>query len=116
MLGLGFAFLTSTWGRALAGLAVVVLLLGGSYLKGRWDGASSCEARWQKLIADERLEQLHDNQAAQEESRKRIAEMNRINSELESRIHVLEQEADADPAADQPALGIDAVRRIGRVR
>lgn len=110
-----FAFLTSTWGRALAGVAVVLVLLGSAYLKGRWDASYACETRWKAVVAAEQARQVKANTEAKEAERKRIAAINAKTKQLEDLIDVLNKEADADPRAGECGLGADGVRRLQRI-
>lgn len=116
MMGWVLAFVTSNLTRFLVTVGIIAALFAGTYLKGRWDASSSCNARWQEKVAAERLEQINDNAEAQKAARERIAELTRRNRQMEDLIDVLEREAEADPRADRPALGADSVRRLNRVR
>ena len=77
----------------LALVAVLGTSHGGAYLKGRFDG---------KSVAEE---------AAREREQQRLAEV----EELERSIEQLRRDADADPDAERPAVGVDSVRRINSI-
>lgn len=96
--------------------AVAIALLSGAYLKGRWDGSSACEVRWERKAEIERTRQRTENDKAKEAERARIAALNARIKQLEDLNDILDKEAAADPDAERPALGVDSVRRIGRVR
>lgn len=48
------SFLVSKPGRWLAGALAAALVIGGTYIKGRSDGAALCEARYERSNTDAR--------------------------------------------------------------
>ena len=95
----------------LAAMAVAGTLLGGAYYKGRVDGERAeilrNAADTQKLN-DEILRYQREAATREEE---RLAEILR----LESQIETLSEEANADPDADRTAVPTRSVRRINSV-
>lgn len=50
-------FIKSPVGRALGAALLVILLLSGTYVKGRADGSAACEARHDKAVVQEVVRQ-----------------------------------------------------------
>jgi len=114
------------FGYVLAALAAVVVLWGVyAYIdhQGYQRAAVEYQARYDKLVAEyndartkEIMRQAAANNAAKALEAARIAELQAANSELETRIKELADEADKDPDAGKPALGAAGVRRINSIR
>lgn len=110
------AFLLSPLGRWIAAAVVGLVLIAGTYAKGRYDGSAACEARWKTRVAEEQARQVEENAAAKAAERARIAELNARIKQQDELIDVLDNEAAADPRAADCGLGIDGVRRVQGVR
>lgn len=95
----------------LGALAVVGVLLGGAYLKGRSDG------RWaERVVQLEAIEELNEQLDAKDAELAAL-EAARLEQmrELEDRVEELRGQADEDPNADRPAFGADSMRRLNAV-
>lgn len=96
-------------------LLVLVAVLGtshgGAYLKGRFDGKSVAEEAAREEVIELNEELRVAEEAAREREQQRLAEV----EELERSIEQLRRDADADPDAERPAVGVDSVRRINSI-
>lgn len=108
-----------------AGLAVCMLFGVYTYVdhRGYQRAAVEYQARYDKLVSEyndartkEIMRQVVANNAAKALEATRIAELQAANSELETRIKELADEADKDPDAGRAALGAAGVRRINSIR
>jgi hypothetical protein len=113
---IALAFFTSTVGRALAAVGVILVLMGGPYLVGRWQGSAACEARWQEAARVEAARQRTANELAKEAERLRIERMQQEIAERDELIQELANEADLDPDAAACGLSGSGSLRINRVR
>lgn len=105
--------LVPTWAKVATGGALALFV---TYQVGHWKGDSYRDGVWKAKI---RAEQIAQEKVINETKDKAIAEVARLNSELENRdaqINELLAEADMDANAARPALGLDSVRRINRGR
>ena len=113
-------------GYLLGALAAVALLWGlYTYVDhhGYQRAAVEYQIKYDKLVAEyndartkEILRQVMVNNASKALEAARIAALQAANSELETRIKELADEADKDPDAGRAALGASSVRRINSVR
>lgn len=95
----------------LGALAVIGTLTGGAYIKGRTDGRVA-EAIRQGEVVRELNETIRQAElAAQEREQERLRQV----AALEASVEELRRQADEDPNADRPAVGVDSVRRINSV-
>jgi len=92
------------------------------YHQGYQRAAVECQIKYDKLVYDyndarakEIMRQVMANNAAKALEAARIAELQAANSELETRIKELADEADKDPDAGRAALGAFSVQRINTV-
>ena len=106
---------------------VAIAALWGVYAyvdhQGYQRAAVEYQARYDKLVSEyndarakEIMRQVMANNAAKALEAARIAELQAANSELETRIKELADEADKDPDAGRAALGASSVQRINKVR
>jgi Tfp pilus assembly protein PilO len=105
--------------RFLPYILVILMILGMGYWiynSGYRSGADAVTRMYEQKIQEERKRILSANLEAQEQSRKRQAELQRLLSERNDTIRLLMQEAFADPDAGNVAIGADSVRRIDRIR
>lgn len=95
----------------LAALAIIGTLLGGAYLKGRADGRAV-----EKAIQIEEIEKLNDalDKKQAELAALEAARLEQMR-ELEDRVEELRSQANEDPDADRPAIGVDSVRRLNSI-
>lgn len=97
-----------------------VLLMVGAYFYIRWDayndGVADTTLRYETLILEERERVQEANEAALNEARSRIAELQRQLSARNAELLELQREAAQDPDADRPAIGAGSVQRLNRVR
>lgn len=92
----------------LGALAVIGTITGAAYLKGRSDG------RWaERIVQLEAIQELNEQLDAKTEELAAL-EAARLEQmrELEDRVAELTEEANADPDADRPAIGIGSVQRL----
>lgn len=95
----------------LAILALTGSLTGGAYLKGRSDGGWAQKTRQLEKVRDlnERLDRK--DRLIRSMETQRLVDMR----QLEDRVEELREQANEDPNADTPAIGIDSVRRLNSV-
>ena len=113
-------------GYLLAALVAIAAMWGVyTYIdhQGYQRAAVEYQARYDKLVSEyndarakEIMRQVMANNAAKALEAARIAELQAANSELETRIKELADEADKDPDAGRAALGAAGVRRINSIR
>lgn len=70
----------------------------------------------QVKAAKERDRIQREGDAALNESRRRIAELEAEKTKLEDELRISDEEAAADPDAGRPAISHDGVRRLNRLR
>ena len=98
-----------------ANLVIAGILCLVVYGVGFHKGDNYRDAKWQAKITIERVKQKH---AVEDADAKALKEITRLTTEAEERdaqINELLAEADNDPNANRPAVGIDGVRRIYRI-
>lgn len=96
-----------------------VLILGVGwwiFSTGYSSGVDDTVRKYEVKIQEERNRQQSANQAALENARQREAELRRLLSERNATISDLNMEAQKDPTANRPAVSVDGVRRINRIR
>lgn len=120
--------LLTGWFGARAGVALArilpyvvgALLVVGALWYIRWDayndGVDDTTTKYEILIQEERLRVNEANQAALQEARSRISELQRLLSARNAELLDLQREADQDPDANRPAIGTSSVQRLNRVR
>lgn len=95
----------------LAALAVIGTLTGAAYLKGRFDGVTAESLRNAAAVAE-----LNKQLAAKD---RELADLETARLEqmrlLEERVEELTEEANADPDADRPAIGVGSVQRLNSI-
>jgi len=111
MLGTAWRFLMTPIGKGL----MVLLVVAGAYLTGYWKGDNHRDQIWKAKIAIERTRQSHIIADADAEALKEIKRLTEEKEQQEAQINELLAEADKDPNALRPAVGIDGVRRINRI-
>jgi len=96
------------------------LLMAGAYLYIRWDayndGVDDTTRKYETLILQERERVQEANEAALNQARSRIAELQRLLSARDAELLELQQQAAEDPDADRPAIGTGSVQRLNRLR
>lgn len=100
------------WAKIAMGGALALFV---TYQVGHWKGDNYRNAIWEKQIAAEREKQ---NTIVTQSDTEAVAAIIELHAELENRnaqINELLAEADKDPNAARPALGVDSVRRINRI-
>ena len=111
MISTAWRFLMTPIGKGL----MVLLAVAGAYGWGYHKGDNHRDQIWKAKIAIERTRQDHviaDNDAKALTEIKRLTE---VKEQQEAQINELLAEADSDPNAKRPAVGIDGVRRIYRI-
>lgn len=93
----------------------VLAALGAFYNHGWQSGYASADAKWQLVIAREKERIREENEAALNESRRRIAELNALLAKLEEDLRNAEEEARTDPNASRVCLGPNSVRRLNEI-
>lgn len=105
--------------RYLPYILIVVLLMGAEiyiWWNGYNHGVAVTTLKYETAIQNERERLTKANEDALEEARQREAELNRLLRERNATIAELEAGAEADPNAARPAVSVDGVRRLNRVR
>lgn len=105
--------------RYLPYITILVLLMGAEFYiwwNGYNHGVAVTTLKYETAIQNERERLTKANEDALEEARKREAELNRLLRERNATIADLEAGAEADPNAARPAVSVDGVRRLNRVR
>ena len=99
-------------------LAIVVILGMGYWIynSGYRRGVDVTTLTYEQSIQEERERQLVANLAAQEAAKEKEAELQRRLSERNDTIRSLMQEAFDDPDSGNIAIGVDSVRRIGKIQ
>lgn len=121
------SILSTPGGRFLAGLLVVVLLVGGAFAYGDHRGYGRAETAHQATEAADlakrsqaALTELHRqidaNADAKSDEAKGITEDERAEAALSQLEQEHKIEAHQDPAASQPALGAGSVQRLNKIR
>jgi len=99
---------------------IVIAALVGAYFYIRHDayndGVADTTLKYENAIQDERERLSAASEAALREARAKEAELNRLLRERDATISQLEQEANSDPDASRPAISIDGVQRLNRIR
>ena len=80
------------------------------------DGVADTTLKYENAIQDERERLSAANEAALREARAKEAELNRLLRERDATISQLENEANSDPDATRPAISVDGVQRLNRIR
>lgn len=99
-------------------LGIIVILGMGYWIydSGYDRGVDVTTLAYEQSIQEERERQLAANLAAQEAARQKEAELQRRLSERNDTIRDLMQEAFNDPNSGNTSLGVDSVRRIGKIQ
>lgn len=99
-------------------LGSVLILSVGLWIfsTGYSSGVDDTVRKYEVKIQEERNRQQSANQAALENARQREAELRRLINERNATISDLNMEAQKDPTARRPAVSVDGVRRINRIR
>jgi uncharacterized protein YlxW (UPF0749 family) len=97
---------------ALAIVMVVIGIAGTAYMKGRSDGSAA-----EQLKHAEDMRRLNSSLAEKERELSAL-ELTRLNevTQLEQEVDQLKDQADEDATATRPAISLDGVRRLNRVR
>lgn len=107
-------------GRRFLPYIVAIIALMGAYFLIRADayddGVKDTTAKYEIAIREERERLIEANKKALEEARAREAELNRLIRERNAKISELSEQAASDPNADRPAVSIDGVFRLNRIR
>ena len=102
----------SPWAK----FAITAILCFACYLQGNVDGVTRTNAKWNTLKAAEEQRQSEVNQAAQEEARQRLEELEKLSSKLSTQEKKANEEAIRSPNAASPAFDIDSIERLNRMR
>jgi len=99
---------------------IIIAALVGAYFYIRHvaynDGVADTTLKYENAIQDERERLSAANEAALREARAKEAELNRLLRERDATISQLENEANSDPDATRPAISVDGVQRLNRIR
>lgn len=79
-------------------------------------GVRDTESKYRDLILKERERIEAANNAALEKAQEKIRELESSLRARNDQIKELLEQANSDPNANNPSLGIDSVRRINRIR
>lgn len=97
-------------------VAAAVAAAAGLFALNIYDaGVSNERDRWVTAIAQEKERIRKENEAALDESRRRIAELNALLAKLEEDLRNAEEEARLDPNAGRVCLGTGSVQRLNRI-
>lgn len=102
----------SSWAR----LIVVIVIAAAGYLKGQIDGGDRIEARWTVLQQAELDRQTKIDEEAQKDAHQRVKELEASSSRLTKEEKLINEETLKDLKTSRPALSIDSIRRLNRLR
>lgn len=110
------ALLSSPIGRFIGTVGLVLLLLGGVYVKGRGDGTDACQARVQREVDAEKARQRAAADAALADAAHQADVTAGQLSALNDQVNAYEAEIAARPVASACVLGPDDARRLSNIR
>jgi len=99
---------------------LIILFIVGVYFYIRWDayndGVEDTTLKYQVIIQVERDRISEANQSALDASNSRIVELQRLLRNINEELSEIQREAEQDPNAARPSLGIGSVQRLNRLR